>query len=70
MHEPLTGRKGMQETIKLPQHTRGLRLWNYQNCNILMMVLFQQYDRSVREDRILRLKHGEFNLSKEQKRVV
>ncbi len=53
--------KGMQEIFKEATKHKGTSFVEiYQNCNIFNDGTFSAiYERSVREDRILRLKHGE-----------
>ncbi|SUZ88295.1 uncharacterized protein METZ01_LOCUS41149 [marine metagenome] len=53
--------KGMQEIFKEAAKHKGTSFVEiYQNCNIFNDGTFSAiYERSVREDRILRLKHGE-----------
>jgi 2-oxoglutarate ferredoxin oxidoreductase subunit beta len=53
--------KGMRETIKAAANHKGTSFVEiYQNCNIFNDGTFSAInDRSAREDRILRLKHGE-----------
>jgi len=53
--------KGMQEIFKEAAKHKGTSFVDiYQNCNIFNDGTFSAiYERSVREDRILRLKHGE-----------
>jgi 2-oxoglutarate ferredoxin oxidoreductase subunit beta len=65
--------KGMQKIIKAAANHKGTSLVEiYQNCNIINDSTFSAVnDRSVREDRILRLNHGEIlTFGKEQKKGI
>ena len=65
--------KGMQETIKAAAKHKGTSFVEiYQNCNIFNDGAFSAVkDRSARDDRILRLKHGEIlTFGKEQKKGI
>ena len=65
--------KGMQKIIKAAANHKGTSLVEiYQNCNIINDSTFSAVnDRSVREDRILRLNHGKIlTFGKEQKKGI
>jgi 2-oxoglutarate ferredoxin oxidoreductase subunit beta len=65
--------KGMQDIIKAAANHKGTSFVEiYQNCNIFNDGTFSAVnDRSLREDRILRLNHGEIlTFGKEQKKGI